>query len=242
MFLLIALPSQAIYNDHISILNNYELAWKVFSIAGTNIKEIKLQTWGQISNRNMTIDEIKRTYLLIAHALNIDSQEPVLQVRNDGITSLSIITENEKGDNTQVSIQSIPDPAKKEEGITYIAILLKTKDPQIAQKAFNELTSILTDIGVSEPIGVTLTGEKQGITVQKIRNARIKDLAEVVNAKFIEGTVQDRYSSICFFTSAGKQHLYIQGRKINLNIAFCIDELENKTNIHVGVPVIYQDY
>jgi hypothetical protein len=57
MFLLIALPSQAIYNDHISILNNYELAWKVFSIAGTNIKEIKLQTWGQISNRNMTIDE-----------------------------------------------------------------------------------------------------------------------------------------------------------------------------------------
>ncbi|PKM90122.1 MAG: hypothetical protein CVU87_03210 [Firmicutes bacterium HGW-Firmicutes-12] len=242
LLLLIALPSQALYNDHISILNNYELAWKVFSLAGTDIKEIKLQAWGQISNRNMTEDEINSTYQLLAQALRIDAlKKPVFQLRNDGIKSLSIIAENENGNNAQLSIQSIPDPAKGE-GSTYIATLFTSDDPLTAQQAYNDLIILLRDIGFTEPIGITFKGENPGTTTTKIRNARIKDLAKVVNAEYIEGIVQDRYSSLCFYTSEGKQYLYIQGKKINLNIAFSIDELENTTHIYVGVPVIYQDY
>lgn len=242
LLLFIALPSQAIYNEPVILLDNYQLAWEVFSKANTSLRDIKIQAWGQINNKVLTLEEISKLYEVIAPSLELQQSKPAVQIDNGKLINLSIIEEKERGEVYQLSIQTIALPGREGEGVTYLAILIKTQDAFYAQKTYNKLVGLLKKIGLQEPIGITLTGEISGIMSPAAKNARINELSDVINGSYVNGIIQEKYSSKCFFAKQAKESLDIQGKKVNFNIAICDDKNEGKTYLHVGVPLIYQDY
>lgn len=242
LLLFIALPSQAIYNEPVILLDNYQLGWEVFSKANTPLRDIKIQAWGQINNKVLTLKEINELYQIIARPLELNQREPAIQMKDKEIVNLSVIEEKERGEVYQLSIQTIALPGREGEGATYLAILIKTRDTFYAQKTYNKLVGLLKIIGLQEPLGVTFTGETPRITSPAEKNTRINDLAGVINGKYVNGIIQEKYSSKCFYTEQAKNSLDIQGKRVNFNIAVCDDKNEGKTYLHVGVPLIYQDY
>lgn len=242
LLLLLALPSQAIYNEPVGFFDNYQLAWQVFSAADLAIKDIKLQAWGQINNKKSELAEIEEIYKRTAQALSVENKEPALQKDNSGNINLSWLEGNEKGEMCQLSLRTIPIPGTKGDGATYLAVLIVTQDRDYAQKTYRTLVEILQEIGLKEPLGLTFSGEIPNLISPEAKADRIASLASSVNGSYIEGAAQESYSSMCYFSSLGKDALDIQGQKINLNIALCDDIKAGKTYLHVGVPLIYQDY
>lgn len=244
LLLLLALPSQAIYNEPVGFFDNYQLAWQVFSAADLAIKDIKLQAWGQISNKKLELTEIKEIYRTVAPALSLEKIEPAIQKDDSGNINLSWLEGNTEGEMCQLSIKTLPIPGQEGEGAAFLSVLIVTRDPDHAQKTYRALDGLLQEIGLKEPLALTFSGEIPDLISSEAKTKRITSLASSVNGNYIEGAVQENYSSMCYFSSQGKDKdaLDIQGQKINLNIALCDDKKAGKTYLYVGVPLIYQDY
>lgn len=241
LVLLIAVPSQAQYGDPATKSDGFDTALLVCQKSGLKVKEIKLQGWGRISKELYSLEQLERTYNLFSQGLCFAEEKPAIQREKDGFVGISRLFEKE-GETWQLSLQAIPLPGQAGEGGTYLAFLYVGEDVRRARETYDILLELLSEAGFADKVGVTFTGAMAGLAPPAIKEALACELAGLVKADFVEGVVDDRFASLSFYTQECREHLVAGKKKVNLQIALCDEEAAATTLVHVGFPLIYQDY
>lgn len=219
-------------------MDNFQLARKVFTQSGANLEEINLQVWGQISNTVNTEEKLKAQYQILAEVLGLNSQ-PVIQKEKDGFLSLSNLVEHE-GNILQLVIQVIP--VIPGQGETYLGLSFRTNDVTAAQVMYGNISAALARIGSEHQVGVVWTGTLPGKLSPAKRSLLAQSLAETVEARFVEGMEEEQVTSLTYYTNQGQGFLTVNKQKLNINIALRFHADKDSTYIHVGSPLIYQEY
>ena len=241
VLLVTAAPGLAQLDSAANLLDDFELAHAVFVSSGAEIKEIKLQVWGQISNGLESVDKLKKKYEAAACGLGLNPAGAALQVEKDGFAGISQL-EIKEGEAWQLYMQAVPIPGAPNGGESYAGFLCSTDNPRRARQAYALLNTVFNEAGLKGKSGVTFSGIIQGDLGPQGRVRLADALAAGYAGEYVEGITQDNLASICYYIKQNSNFLPVGGRRINLNIALRYNELENRTYIHVGVPLIYQDY
>ncbi len=251
--LLFSVPCIAEPEDTAEELDACELARKVFTVGCEEINEIKLESWGQISNRIETLDELKVIYERIVEEFSLDGEMMAVQAEKDGFCSVSHLEVKEEGF-WQITLQTVPRSA--EVGGTYWGIMFATDQPQEAGEVYRKLRSFLAagqifpkkgsgqnEIeNVLREIGITMTGCLQGKLEEDACRKLADKMAAVVKAEYIEGVYGETFAGYSYYTGSCSHSLLVDGKRLNLNVAMRYNEVDNETYLYVGVPLVYQDY
>ncbi len=251
--LLFSVPCIAEPEDTAEELDACELARKVFTMGCEEINEIKLESWGQISNRIETPEELKAKYECIVEEFKLDGEMRAVQAEKDGFCSISHLEAKEEGF-WQITLQTVPMSA--EAGGTYWGIMFATDQPQDAKAIYHKLRSFLAaghifpekgsdkdEIeNVLREIGITMTGCLPG-KLEKDACRKLADkMAAVVKAEYVEGVYGGTFAGYSYYTGSCSHSLLVDGKRLNLNVAMRYNEVDNETYLYVGVPLVYQDY
>lgn len=240
IILLIALPSQDKLGEAAQTIDNFTITEKTFKQSGLEIAEIKLQAWGQISNRMFSEQELREKYGYLVDSLGLEPAKAAFQRESDGFISLSHLEANSSG-TWQISLQSIPVESTGG-GETYLGFLYVPQTLEHGREAYGNIPSALEKIGFQNDLGLTFTGIIPNIINEQKKREMLKLLAKGVQGEFVEGISTGDLTSLSYYTQQGKGTIIVNGRKINLNMALHGDTEENKTYFYVGMPLIYQEY
>lgn len=234
IFILIIIPDRTGINGLSRSPGNINLAENLILAAGVEIKEIKLQVWGQIRNENLN-----SAYDSLRESLRLNSQYKVVQKENTGFCSIAHLEKKGEG-SWQLCLQEITVPKKTKE--KYISLLFTTNKVSYAGEVYDILKDILGNLGVEQEIGITFCGTINGKT-SCVEVRKIADLIQgVAKAHYVEGFMKEELTSLSFYSAEIEGFLKINSHKINLNIAFSYNEEENSTYLYIGLPLIYQEY
>lgn len=242
LLIIIATPAQARYDDTVGIYNNYLLAKTAFLQSDFGIQDIKIQAWGQISNKRSSLKELLEKYRQIVSELGYDQNKPAVQEEKDGFVAVSLLVGDVEGETLQVSLQSIPEPGKPKDGLTFLAVLFTTKSTVKAESVYGRLAPLLRSMGLKEPLGVTFSGYMTGLLNPGIRNSIVQELGNSVKAVQVEGIQTDNYTSRTCYSRLGQGFIELPGNKANLQLAVTSYEKEGRTWLYAGSPLIYQEY
>ncbi len=221
------------------LMDNFQLARKVFTQSGANLEEINLQVWGQISNTVNTEEEVKTQYRILAEILGPGSIQPVVQKEKDGFLSLSSLTE--QGENIlQLVIQTVP--MGPGQGGTFLGLSFRTNDVTAAREMYGNISAYLSSLASGHQVGVMWTGTLPGKLSFAQRFALAQSLAQTVGAYFVDGLEEDELTSLTYYSKRGQGFLTVNERKLNINIALRFHADRGVTYLHVGSPLIFQEY
>lgn len=231
-----ASPSGAYMPEQPPGTSSFEIARNTFSLSGAELGEIKLQAWGQITNKEHSLGRLQEVFAVIAKGLGL-GKKPEIQIEKDLFISISLF-ETDASQEIQLVLQSVPDTL--DTGISYLGFLLITQDMEIAKKAYYLLLPLLGEIGYTDELGITISGTIPKDLSQQRQTTLIKEMALGCQGEFVEGISGELISS-AFYTPRLNKHLRVNGKKVNLQLASRCYQSE-MTKIYVGVPMIYQDY
>jgi len=237
----VAIPGLAQLDSAANLIDHYEMAYEVFLHSGATIKDIKLQGWGQISNRPESLTGLKEKYETVARRLELDPDRAAVQTEKDGFIGISWL-EVRDDEAWQLSMQAVPIPKAPNGGESYAAFLYATKSPQRARGVYSALRLAFKETGLEDSVGVTFSGVIKGDLGAEGRLSLSDSLAALYAGEYVEGITQDNLTSICYYIKQNSKFLPVNGRRINLNIALRYNEQENTTYLYIGAPLIYQDY
>lgn len=223
-------------------LGNIYLANEMFLAAGVETKEIKLQAWGQINNEHKKVNEKDNLALIYEDLRESLSLNPEFQKVEKGNTGFCRIVHNEERNqgSWQLCLQESPLSEKIKE--KYICLLFTTNNVSYAGEVYDILKVALENLGVKQEIGITFYGTIN----RRISCEEGKEIASLIQrlarAHYVEGVMNEELTSLSFYSTEIEGFLQIDGRKINLNIAFSYNEEEDATYLYVGLPLIFQEY
>lgn len=232
-----ASPSRAYMQDNTLPLNSFEIARETFSVSGAELGEIKLQAWGQITNRKHSTEHLKEIFSTITAGLGLFEIRPVIQIEKNAFISISFLESGAK-EEFQLVLQSVPETPVT--GTSFLGFLLITQDIEKAGRVYYLLLPLLKEIGYTDELGITISGIRQEEISFTQQSGIIQQMALSSNARFVEGIKGDLISN-AYYTPRLSSSLSVNGKKINLQLA-CRSYPDEKTKFYVGIPMIYQEY
>ncbi|GAW93841.1 YwmB family TATA-box binding protein [Calderihabitans maritimus] len=216
-----------------------------FLTSGAETYELNVQGWAQINNKYLTSQELNDALRDICRVIGLDGAVPILTVERD-FRGISAGGSPSQGISWQVSLQSlagIPGTANPRDE-TYLIIngtqlhsvsrLLDMKEK--IRKAFQLF-------GSSEPnLSVIITGTFPGKLSTEEKQAIIRRIFRTAGAVWVEGVVDGDFISVTGYTPLIKDYLLSGDKKVNLNIAFRYHNIDQKTYIYIGSPLLGGEY
>lgn len=217
--------------------NSYEIARDTFLLSGAEPGEIKLQAWGQITNKKHSSEHLKEIFLTVTMGLGLENVQPEIQIEKDAFISISLLKTGE-GQEFQLALQSVSETP--DTGTSYLAFLLTTQNMEKACEFYYLILPLLREIGYTDELGITISGVISGDLSTARQIGLIQQMVLGSKAEYVEGISGDLIS-FAFYTPQLRNHLIVNDKKINLQLALR-DYPNEKIKIYVGVPMIFQDY
>lgn len=232
-----ASPSGAYMPEQTHSTNSFEIARDTFLQSGAELGEIKLQAWGQITNRKHSLERLQEIFVILTMGLGLENTKPEIQIEKDAFISISLLKSDESKD-IQLVLQSISDTSNT--GTSYLGFLLTAQDMPKAEAVYYLILPLLKEIGYTDELGITISGIIPKDLSLVRQTDLIQELALGSQAEFVEGISGDLISS-AFYTPRLSNFLLVNGKKVNLQLASRSYPHEY-TKLYVGVPMIYQEY
>ncbi|MFZ5943913.1 MAG: YwmB family TATA-box binding protein [Bacillota bacterium] len=234
IFTLLFLPlyqsSQQNNEDYLDIVT------KSFQGLNAEFNELNIEGWAQISKKGFSQNELFAAYSQICQVLKINNNAVINSEYEDFLT-LNDYQILEDGTIINLTLQSFLSSEGKSS--TYLGAQIITSDFQKARQYYDVLASIFPS---TSDIGVTAVGTYPGrLNQDKIYNEMARGFVQV-DAQVIEGMSNELLTSFSGYTAQTPGYIEVDGNKLNINIALRYHSLDDKTYIHIGAPLIYQEY
>jgi hypothetical protein len=233
-----ASPSDASLEQRAEKEDSFEILSQTFLLSGAELSEIKLQAWGQITNRKLSPDELIAIINKFCGELDLNREKPVVQTEKGLFTSVSLMAGGDT-QSLQLVLQSVAE--NPHSGFTCLGFLFATGEPDRARVIYQKMLPLLREIGYTDELGITVTGTLRHYLPPLLQETLIEKMAMASGADFVEGIRGDLTCS-SFYTSRLNSGICVGDRKVNLQIAARSVPGENKTRVYVGMPLIFQDY
>ncbi|SMB88229.1 TATA-box binding [Desulfonispora thiosulfatigenes DSM 11270] len=217
----------------------YDLAMQGFLKSDADLQVLNIQTWTKIRTGALTENELLDIHEEIISSLGLSSN-PEIDNINPGF--LNIFQKEKISEDIYVesSLQSLSN-GEGESG-TYLGILIFTKDFSTGRAYYDRIDTALSKLNIKSEIGITATGTYDGNLESSQSEKRIKEIFTAINAKSQEGINSEGLLSVSGYSEGCPDYLSVNGKKININIAMRYHSIDNQTYIHVGAPLIYEEY
>ncbi len=205
----------------------------------------KLQVVGCFGDKYMTTEDKEN---LIDHVSNrLGITDPLVKKTVEGETTISV-TAKAEGPSSETDIEAISITTEEKEKIRkttqYLYVTIDLYDGMDSVIGYKEIIEDTFDeVGLSNiDSSMLLTGMYQGKLTLLEKDRLTDDIMSQLQAEVI---VENR--SEVLYTVYGYSHnivtsLEIDGKEVNVNVAFSYDETKDETTLYLASPVVNEDY
>ncbi|HHX77740.1 MAG TPA: hypothetical protein GX697_05265 [Firmicutes bacterium] len=220
-----------------------ELMLGVMAAAGVEPEAGEARYWGEVNGEYIAAPALKELAVEIAEAVGLtdvawteEQGQGYRMITGDGFLA--------SGLEVKLVLQTVPSlPSREQVGGTYLLIYLKEEGGgQRVLQAGERLERSLLRFNIAGELTLDLLGylpEKLSATE---RQKMAESLLANCGGEVVEGIASAELVSLTGYTPWINQHLSLEGKKININIALRYDGYRDKTLFRVGIPVIGGGY
>lgn len=217
-----------------------DIVTKSFQATDAEFDALIIEAWAQISKKGLVEKDLEILFKQLTNTFSI----PYLPIIDTQYPEFIGFSQQETVADGQTviyaTLQSVQ-PSRVEAG-TYLGLSITTFNLQEAQEYYKLVIGFLSPYTDISNIGITITGTIPGKLSQKQTYQLFSKAFKTVGAEIKEGINTPELVSLSAYTPRCPYHLKVNDKKINLNLAARYHYFDNKTYLHFGAPLIFQEY
>ncbi|MCI8513357.1 MAG: hypothetical protein HFI93_01820 [Lachnospiraceae bacterium] len=177
----------------------------------------------------------------VAERLDLKTGYQFQRVETDGTRIVELFKEMPEA---KVSIRIVTvNPEREEVRSNYLYVGLDFFQSPASGLYYKEkLEELADEYGMDTSVTLTLTGVYEGDLNREARNIVSDQLLGAMGAREQEAYKSEELYTVYAYTENWQEHTVINGKKVNINLAFSYDEEQNKTFVYLGSPLILDEY
>jgi len=212
-----------------------------FQAAKAQFCELKIQGWAKLNNKFCTLTELNQYADEVEKFFAPDAPLKRETGSDAGFQSLTLSGPIKSGISAKVIFQSLSDGENENE--TYLILnFLDSRGAEMLALDRQKMTGVFR-IFKSEPeINQLLVGHMEGKLVSSQQNGIIEDIFQAAGGKVYGGVVEEYYISKTGFVPNLIDQVQVGTDRINMQAAMSYNEIDNKTYLYIGSPLVFSDY
>ncbi len=213
----------------------------VFESSQAVFSEMKLQGWSRLNNKFCSLEELTGYANQIQDALGVGSSITRNQASANGFNSIKVKGEISQDLMAEIILQSIWD--KKEDKETYL--IINISDSNHSDSLVSSKQKMMKAFQVFNQVPKTnqlLIGFKEGVLAKGTWDDLIKQIFLSIGGKINGGVEEGNYISKTGYVPNIGERLKVGESQVNFQVAISYNELEHKTYIYIGSPLVFSDY
>lgn len=236
IFTLIIFP---LYEANTMDQDYLDIVSKSFHATEGEFYELYIEAWAQIKQEGISEEELLNLFKDISKTLGLDLTNFIIDRSEDFIKIYCLEVREEKAF-FHLSLESLQ--SEDLESGTFLGIQVRLVDLKDSQKYYDLVKQVFVKNNINSDIGVTIVGKLSGQLKEQECKKQIASAFSSVNAQVQEGIANEGLLSFSAYSPFCKKYLDVNGKKINLNIALRYHSIDENTYIHIGAPLIFQEY
>ncbi len=193
----------------------------------------------------MKLGTVSRKKMLekLAKDLGITDGYTFTSGAGDGYKKL-ILTKRGRHATTILQIVSLSDELD-ESGVPeqYIAVDITTKKKyNSAVELYHRVKKLYKDMGLNGRVSLEVEAEQKGNVIADKGEETFDELLSGLNAKKVDAITDNGIYTVYGYTRNERDHLMLNGRKVNVQIVMSYDEEKDKTYFKIGMPIVNTSY
>lgn len=228
-----------------SIDREKKLVEQVMSQGVENLMEGSAKAYAYYGDQELS-DKVKEEMVKsLAKKLGVTTGYEVghADIQNGRATTLSKIGQN--GD-TLVKVVSleVTDDYNQAAVENYVMVELKLKGTaaKTTSSYCDKLREIYESLGMNPTTNIYLCSQVKGELVDSQRQQYVDEFLESTGAKTVEAVELDNAYLLYGYSKNIEEYVYQNEDKVNVNIVFDYDSVEDVTYIHMGVPFVDRSF
>lgn len=212
-----------------------------FESAQVSFSEGDVQGWSEINKEFSSLEDLKNYGDQVEKLFVGKNYFERKEISDQKFNSLEIKGSPEPGVRVEIVFQSLLEESK--ENATYlVANIIDARGPEKISFGRQKMLDIFSVFNKTPDINQLLIGSINGRLTKNNRNNKLNDIFHGAGGK-VHGGVEDAiYSSKTGFIPGLPGYVEANGKKINLQAAASYNEIDQRTYIYIGSPLVYSDY
>ncbi len=228
-----------------SINREEKMVEQVISYGTDNLCESTVKAYAYYGNELLTVEKKEA---MVKHLAKEISLESGYEITSKETEDSSITTLEKKGAMADTTIKIISLTGTDtygqpiQENYIMMELLLKGSAGASAYTYKDTLDTIYKDLGMTPTTNIYMCSQEKGQLTEQEKENLIVEFWESVNAKETERATLDGALCVYGYSENIDEFIYQNDKKVNVNIAFTYDEVDNVTYIHRGIPFIDKSF
>lgn len=206
----------------------------LYQIEGIQFSELKVSAWAKINNNSSTKKHLVDILNLLEKEYNIELSNEWERDNNYQSVSSKADLNLDRG---IISINIISTPSE-----TYLSINLDDLPMENSQAQRDKLLNIFNYFQVIPAINETAICYLPGYLTVPNQEQIVYSIFDKVNGIIVEGIKDEVLVSYSGFIPGFSDSVEVAGKKININIASRYHNIDDKTYLYMGTPLIHCQY
>lgn len=216
-----------------------EKAVAAFSVIDETVIGEVIRGYGYFGNVELS-DETKQSMLEnLALKLGIEDGYVFSKEEGEDFSKL-ILTKEGKYATTYLRIVTLESEEASEQHIT-----MQIESDVSAKEAFSlyeRLERVYEEIGMEGNVSMELNMEQQGNVTKEEKEELMELVFDLAKAKEVESIRENDIYTVYGYTKAEPSYLMLGGEKVNIQLVFTYDEIQDVTYVKVGIPIVNSSY
>lgn len=209
----------------------------------SNFQEVEcgLRLAGYLNGDEYGAEQEEAMLREIAGRLGLKSECRIDTMEKDGTRTMELSKEMP---DARVSFRVVTiNPEREEVRANYLYIGLDfLQSPESGLYYKEKLEELAGEYGMESSVTLTLTGVFEGNLDREARDIVSDQLFDTMEAREQEAHKSEELYTVYAYTENWQEYTMINGKRVNINLAFSYDEERDKTFIYLGSPLILDEY
>lgn len=210
-----------------------------FSVVDKNIKAETIKGYGFFGKLEISENMKKSMLQNLAFKLGIEQGYTFSTGKGDGFEKIILKQTGEKK-STELQFITIVGEENPEQ---YISMEIHTvAQVDGAFLLYEDMKRIFDEIGIQGQVSLEVEIEKDGYMEEKEKESYVNKIFDQAEAKVVGTICENGVDTVYGYTRNEKVYMDFGKKRINMQMAFLYDEVNNKTYIKVGMPLVNSSY
>ena len=210
-----------------------------FSVVNESVTGETIEGYGYLGKMDLS-DDVKKDMLEnLAYKIGIKDGYTYSAGSGDGFTKMTLTKEG-KYATTLLRIITITKGKEPEQHITIQ--IDTTADSADAFSLYYRIQQIFEEIGVGGKVSIEVELERNGDVWKEEGQDYATGVFSLVKAQVVDSIVENEICTVYGYTKLEDGYLNLGRERVNIQMVFFYDEIQDKTYIKVGFPIVNSSY
>lgn len=211
-----------------------------FSVVEDSTMEETIRGYGCFGTMEISENTKKKMLENLAYKLGITDDYRFSNGSGDDFEKM-LLTKEGKHATTTIQIISMQSGGPEPE--QYIVIEIKAKEKaENAVSLYNKMKRVYKEIGVEAQVSLEMEIEQEGNCITEDTGSLAEEILKITKAKKVDSIKKDDIFTVYGYTKLEDSYLELNDKKINIQIVMSYDEMQDKTYVKIGIPMVNTSY